>query len=218
MPRKYIFTDEAGDFAFKRGPNVSNYFIVCSVTLDTCDVGETLLRLRRELAWEKMPIGDCFHAAEDRQGVRDRVFAAVRNEHFRVDATILEKAKAQAHIRKTDDTFYKYAWWYHFKHIGPQVAYRADELHINTASVGTKKGQAIYTNAVNNVVQQVLSGVKWVTTFTPAACDPCLQLADYCTWAIQRKWEKNDERSYALIQGRIASEFNLWRTGRTYYY
>lgn len=218
MSRKFIFTDEAGDFAFKRGPNIPNYFIVCSVTLDTCDVGETLLKLRRQLAWEKAPTGDYFHAAEDKQVVRDRVFEAIRHERFRIDATILEKAKARPHVRASNETFYKYAWWYHFKHIGPQIAYRATELHITTASIGTKKGQALFTDAVNNVVQQVLRDVTYVTTFAPAGCDPCLQLADYCTWAIQRKWERNDLRSHVLIQSRIATEFNLWRHGTRYYY
>jgi hypothetical protein len=218
MPRKFIFTDEAGDFAFKRGPNISRYFIVCSVTLDTCDVGEVLLRLRRQLAWERAPVGDYFHATEDKQATRDRVFEAIRREPFRVDATILEKSKAQPHISADDTTFYKYAWWYHFKHIGPQIAHRADELHITTATLGTKKRQAIYTAAVNDVIQQVLKRTAWVTTFTPAGCDPCLQIADYCTWAIQKKWERGDERSYALIQARIATEYNLWRRGTRHYY
>src|SRR5262245_59472346 len=218
MPRKFVFTDEAGDFAFKRGPNIARYFIVCSITLDTCDVGETLLRLRRQLAWERAPIGDYFHATADKQAIRDRVFEAIRSEAFRVDATILEKSKAQPHIRADDATFYKYAWWYHFKHIGPQIAYRANELHITTATLGTRKRQAIYTAAVNDVIQQVLKGTTWVTTFTPAGCDPCLQIADYCTWAIQKKWERDDERSYALIQARIATEFNLWRRGTRHYY
>jgi hypothetical protein len=30
----------------------------------------------------------------------------------------------------------------------------------------------------------------------PHMSDPCLQVADYCTWAIQRKWERGDERSH----------------------
>lgn len=218
MPRRFIFTDEAGDFAFKRGPNIAKYFIVCSVTLESCDVGETLLRLRRKLGWEKELLNDYFHATQDIQVVRDKVFAAVRDENFRVDATILEKSKAQPHIRASTDKFYKYAWWYHFKHIGPQITSRANELHLTTASLGTKKERAIYTAAVNDVIQQTLRGVNWVTSFTPAGCDPCLQLADYCTWAIQRKWELNDDRSYILIQKRIATEFNLWRNGRTHYY
>lgn len=218
MPRRFIFTDEAGDFAFKHGNNASKYFIVCSVTLESCDPGETLLRLRRQLTWDQKPLNDYFHATYDKQEVRDAVFEAIRQDKFRVDATILEKSKAMPHIRASENKFYKYAWWYHFKHIGPQIAYRADELHINTASIGTKKGQALYTAAVNDVVQQVLKGVKWVTTFTPASCDPCLQIADYCTWAIQRKWERGDERSYALIQQRLATEFNLWRSGTKHYY
>jgi hypothetical protein len=36
--------------------------------------------------------------------------------------------------------------------------------------------------------------------------EPCLVVADYCTWAIQRKWERDDQRSHELIAGKIASE------------
>ena len=48
--------------------------------------------------------------------------------------------------------------------------------------------------------------------------DPCLQIADYCTWAIQRKWEGNDPRSHVLIADKIRSEFDVWQRGTTYYY
>jgi hypothetical protein len=48
--------------------------------------------------------------------------------------------------------------------------------------------------------------------------DPCLQVADYATWAIQRKHEKNDARSYNLIKDKIASEFQPFRVGTTTYY
>jgi hypothetical protein len=103
--------------------------------------------------------------------------------------------------------------------LGPKIASGAKELHLNTASVGTKKDQAVYTLAVNNVVQQTLgSSVKWVATFKQAATDPCLQVADYCSWAIQRKWERADERSYSLIKDRIRSEFDLWGPGKKHYY
>lgn len=217
--RRFVFSDETGDFAFKPPPGASKYFIVCSVTLENCDVGEALLRLRRQLEWEKLPLErDFFHATQDKQAIRDRVFDAIKDERFRIDATILEKSKAMNHIRVSKEQFYKYAWYYHFKHIGPNIAVRANELYINTASIGLKKGQAAFSSAVNDVVQQSLRGVEWVTTFSQAACDPCLQLADYCTWAIQRKWERGDERSYRLIQRRIATEFNLWARGKVHYY
>lgn len=59
---------------------------------------------------------------------------------------------------------------------------------------------------------------KWKVDFRPSACDPCLQAVDYCAWAIQRKWEKSDTRSYDLIKDRIKYEYNLWGNGTKHYY
>jgi hypothetical protein len=42
--------------------------------------------------------------------------------------------------------------------------------------------------------------------YWPALSNPCLQVADYCCWAVQRKWERNDRRSFNLIEQFIASE------------
>lgn len=44
------------------------------------------------------------------------------------------------------------------------------------------------------------------------------QIADYCSWAIQRKWESGDQRSYDLIRDKIRSEFDAFSTGSMYYY
>ena len=59
-----------------------------------------------------------FHATEDRNEVRSEVFDFIsRNEGIRADATLLEKSKAQPHIRSSNDAFYKYAWFHHFKRL-----------------------------------------------------------------------------------------------------
>jgi hypothetical protein len=42
--------------------------------------------------------------------------------------------------------------------------------------------------------------------FWPNMSEPCLLVADYCTWAIQRRWERGDGRSHALVAGKIRSE------------
>jgi hypothetical protein len=44
------------------------------------------------------------------------------------------------------------------------------------------------------------------------------QVADYCTWAIQRKWERQDQRSHALIASKVQSEFDVWARGKVQYY
>ncbi|MBV9993883.1 MAG: DUF3800 domain-containing protein [Caulobacteraceae bacterium] len=218
MARIFLFADEAGDFAFKRGDSASRYFIVGTVALESCDIGTRLQALRRDLAWRGKPLKDYFHASEDRQEVRDAVFETIRDSEFQVHATIMEKAKAQPQVRESKERFYKYGWLYHLRHSNRKYLTASDELHITTASVGTKKGQAIFTSAVNDVVQQTVSRAQWATSFWPAATDPCLQVADYCIWAIQRKWEKGDSRSYDLINNKITHEYDMWAHGTKLYY
>jgi hypothetical protein len=96
------------------------------------------------------------------------------------------------------------------------------ELMLTAASIGTRKGQATFTACVNDVLAQTspLPRDQWVTSLCPSAADPCLQIADYCIWAIQRKWESNgaDVRSYDLIRRKIAYEYDLWAHGPRHFY
>lgn len=219
MSRAYIFSDEAGDFVFERNIRASRYFIVCTVTLPDCSVGTALQDLRRDMVWRKMPVKDnMFHCTQDKQAVRDEVYDLLSQFEFRVDATILEKSKAQPQTRNTNDRFYQYAWYYHLKTIGPALLREHEEAMISAAAIGTKKGQAVYTNAVNDVMQQTIKGKSWVTTFPPSKAEPCLQVADYCAWAIQRKWERDDTRSYDIIENKVRREYDLFTRGTRHYY
>ena len=74
------------------------------------------------------------------------------------------------------------------------------------------------TQAVRDVVLQVARATHIQTAFWPAAIDPCLQVADYCCWAIQRKWERGDNRSHVLIAEKIASELDIFRFGSVTHY
>jgi hypothetical protein len=218
MTRRFIFADEAGDFTFAKGNNLSRYFIVCTIMMDNCKIGDDLLALRRELAWRRAPLRDYFHASTDAQATRDDVFGLIKKYDFTIHANIMEKSKAQPQVRATQHKFYKYGWPYLFRHgIAPAIK-SGDEILITAASVKTKKAQGAFTDAVNDVVQQHLPRAQWRTSFTPCGCDPCLQVADYCTWAIQRNWERGDDRSYKLIKDRISYEYELWGHGTKHYY
>jgi len=122
MARLFIFADEAGCFNFSRRPGASKYYIVCTISCRACAaLGASLLDLRRQLIWEKAPIGEFFHASEDKQMIRDRVLAALQKHDFSIQATILEKSKAFPRIRPTNHRFYQYGWFYHFKQLSPHV-------------------------------------------------------------------------------------------------
>lgn len=217
--RRHVFADEAGNFDFRRAQNVSNYFIICTVTMEDCARPAALLtELKRQLAWEQLPLSDYFHCTTDAQAVRDRVFAAISECDFQVQATIMEKAKANPSTRDTPARFYRHGWLYHLRHGLREFIESADELHITAASVGTKKGQVAFTDAVRDVVKETVGETPARTSFWQCATDPCLQLADYCTWAVQRKWELKDTRSYDLIADRLTYEYDLFQRGKTLYY
>ena len=100
---------------------------------------------------------------------------------------------------------YKMAWFLHFKHVAPRIAEKTDRLMVVAASLGTKKKKSAFHRAVDDVVWQVSPCHSYRVAFWSMESDPCLQVADYCTWAIQRR-ERNDTRSYDLISDKIKSK------------
>jgi hypothetical protein len=212
----YLFSDEAGNFDFKRGSGASKYFIIGTVVMDDTSVGTDLMDLRRDLAWQGVGLESCFHATEDKQIVRDQVFGLLASAELRADFTIYEKSKTQPH-RQSQEGLYKLAWYMHMKHVGPRVVGRQDELLVVAASIGTKKRRRAIRLGIEDVISQVTTR-PWEVAFWPSDSDPCLQIADYLTWAVQRKWEKGDTRSYDLIKHQVATEYDMFSWGSTHYY
>jgi hypothetical protein len=217
MARVYVFADEAGDFAFERGAGKSRYFIIGTATMPDTSIGTALLDLRRELGWNGLVL-EQFHAHGDKQRVRDRVFDVIARSNVRIDATVLDKTKTQPHLRADPLRFYKQAWFLHFKYVAPRIANALDELFVVTSSLQIKRKRQAIDWAVRDVVQQVSPTAVFHNAFWSAVSDPCLQVADYGTWAVQRKFERGDSRSYDLIQHCIQSCFEPFAVGTTTYY
>lgn len=218
MSRKYVFADESGNFDFSRNASASRYFILVTLTLPDCSIGQELLDLRRQLAWEGHGLETEFHATEDKQIVRDRVFALLASRDFRIDVTVLEKSKAKPTIRFTDERFYQLAWFLHMKYVAPLVFEAGDEVLVIGASIGTRRQRSGFRRAVLDVARQVLPAARFQVGSWSAASDPCLQVADYCAWALQRKWERADDRSWRLIAPKIRTEFDAFAIGAVHYY
>ncbi len=219
MSRIHVFGDESGNFDFSRNKDASKYFILTTATFfDDRQACADLQDLRYDLAWSGQDHPGPFHATEDKQLVRDRVYAQLTPHSFRVDVTILEKSKSQPQLRKDDTTFYKYAWWLHMKYVTPRIATSGDELLVIGASIGTKAKRDAFHGAVSDVMSQVTPTIQMKTAAWRDDSDTGLQLADYCCWAMKRKWENADTRSYRLIAPKVQSEFDVFQRGLTHYY
>lgn len=214
--RKQIFADESGNFDFSGNPSASRYFILTTALVDDVNLVSELRQLRETLAWRYEKWGGVFHATEDPQAIRNQVFETLKKYEFRIDATILDKRKTMPRLRPTEARFYKYAWFYHMKYLAPKIASMSDELLVVAAAVFGKKVNI--RSAIRDVIKQTSPIKDFRCVVWPAGVDIRLQIADYCCWAIQRKWERGDSRSYDLIKDKIRSEYNLFGSGSTLYY
>jgi Protein of unknown function (DUF3800) len=222
LNRKYLFSDESGDLQFRDHPQVTKFFAVGTLFVDEAQLRELrsqLSEVRDELAWKNHGLDSTFHATTDAQAVRDQVFAVLRDLDFRFDVTLLEKRKAQPHTHSSQARFYRYAWFYHLKYLAPKLLTESDQLLVVAAELGTKKDRAAFRGAIEDVMRQCLSfRLKRRLAFWRDESDFALQAVDYCTWAVTRKYERGDSRSYDLISKKINSEFDLFNGGTTYYY
>lgn len=226
VPTKYLFADESGNFDFRchienTGP--TRFFAVGTLLVEgdahVRALRSDLLSLRDELVRRGANISGPFHCTEDDQAVRDAVFELLQGHDFTVDVTVLEKAKAQPHTRATDAHFYKYAWFYHFKHFARHYFRPDDDLMVMSAGLGTRRTKAAFRGAVEDVVRQCCSWqVNKRFGHWEAAADPGLWAVDYALWAVMREVERGDARSRVLLDDKIASVYDLWKVGRKYYY
>lgn len=67
-------------------------------------------------------------------------------------------------------------------------------------------------------MREVAPQTRFEAASWPASTDLCIQAADYCSWAVLRKWEGGDRRSYARIANKIGREYDLFQRGTVTYY
>jgi hypothetical protein len=120
------------------------------------------------------------------------VFQILGHCNLRIDATIIAK-RAVPLVLLDGQALYRFAW-----HPGDRLLAVASDL-------GTRKRRGAFHLAVDDAVR-TSARCSHRVAFWPNMSEPCLVVADYCTWAIQRKWERSDGRSYALIANKIRSE------------
>ncbi|MEJ1937640.1 DUF3800 domain-containing protein [Nostoc sp. NIES-2111] len=213
-----VYADEAGCFGFHRRPGATKHFLIVTVELREFGVLGSLLDLRRDLIAHGDTWRDKLHATEDAVSTRARAFAIIRDASFVVDCTILEKAKAHPQTRMDEPAFYRYAWSRHCRYLARRWLAVENKVVITAAALGSHKTRAAFKAGINEALQVVMPRDRWEVAFLPSSSDPGLWIADYCAWAILRKWERGDTEWYDVISGKIRSEFDIFRQAKTFHY
>ena len=215
----YIFLDEGGNFDFS--PSGTKYFTLTSITKTRpFQIAPILDALKYDLIETGLNI-EYFHASEDRQAVRDKVFASIQQfmNSMRIDSLIVEKRKTGTALRE-DTQFYPRMIGYILEYIlKSKTAQNCDEVIVITDNIPIKKKRDAVEKAIKTILKQKLPKTSKYRVLHHASKSTFgLQVADYCNWAIFRKWEKGDTRSYDLIKSRVLSEYDIFQKGSKLYY
>jgi len=215
----YIFIDEGGNFDFS--PKGSKYFTLTGVRL-TRPFGfdPHLTELRFDILEEGLSL-EYFHATEDRQYVRDRVLHVIGNglRSIHVDCVVVEKRKTSPSMRE-DVRFYPEMMGYLLQYVFRGIhTDGVSEVIVITDRIPVSKKRNVVEKAVKTTLERMLpGGLPYRVIHHDSKSCSGLQVADYINWAIQRKWEREDARSYALVKHAIKTEFDIFQNGATYWY
>lgn len=93
------------------------------------------------------------------------------------------------------------------------------EVLVFIASLHTGKQKVAMEKAVKKTLSRMLpSNAKYRLISHSAKANMDIQIADYCAWALFKKWTDNERRPYSIIKPAIVSEFDIFQRGKTLYY
>jgi hypothetical protein len=209
----FAFLDEAGEYVFHAK---SGAYLVYTGVITA--IPTLFSREFAELKYELLAQGHCverFHASEDKQFVRDRVFALLSaSKDFAIHSIVVRKNRINPSM---------------YKHGVYSVAYRTmlrylvggggvDQAHIIVDTVPDKQQQTALQKTLRQKAEQAMGQIPFSINHHSSASHAMLQVADYCAWAIHKRWQSGDSRSYDLISGKVENEFDLYRKGERIYY
>ena len=223
----FIFVDESGNFDFS--PKGTKYFVLSAVTTFDPLGREKLDEIKYEFLKKGLDI-EYFHASEDKQIVRDKVFQFIEElGNIEIDSIVVQK-------NKTNPSLYSDKKGKKIKHIGDRVYQIALRTLLKYIFERYKKREIekiivvlSSTHFPRSKEELIKSTVKvylkkhffkpFYIYFHDAKSDKNSQIADYCCWTIYVKWERRELRPYHSIKDKIKSEFDIFKGGNgTIYY
>lgn len=203
----YVFLDEGGNLDFSS--HGTRHFILTSVAK------ERSLKLHKPLAAFKYALLEkginleYFHASEDNKIVRDRVFNIIRSDlkNLRIDSIIVDKQTVETAIRQ-GSRFYPRVLGSHLRHLLQYFDLaKFSRVIVITDQIPLAHRRQAVEKSIKLVLKDLLpSNIQYGVFHHDSKSNFDLQVVDYCSWAVYRKWERNEHFYYHLLQKAIKSE------------
>lgn len=222
MSYLYAFIDESGNWDFSPG-GTTHWVLTSLLLLDPTAARDPLFDLKHQALDDGIDL-PYFHAAEDRQLVRNQVFdilEPLQPGQTRVDAVVVRKNRTVPSLR-APERFYpmmvEQVLKYQFDPRGVDVTRFEKVMVFLDRPSGSRKDMKALTKALKQSLPQYLRGVPYGLFFHPSSSHHGLQMVDYLSWAIYVKWERHETRPYDRVKHLIRSEFDIFAGGNRDWY
>lgn len=140
-------------------------------------------------------------------------------DRMRVDSLIVEKRKT-IHSLQHGQEFYLKMLGYLLKYALPkELDCGAEEVIVITDTIPLQKKRKAIEKAIHQALASMLpKGMKYRILHHASRSHYNLQIADYCCWAVYRKWERGEISCHTRIKSAIRSEYDIFQNGKWYYY
>ena len=214
----YIFVDEAGDMDFS-AKGSRHYMFNFLVKKRPFNLHEYISSYRYSLLERNLdPLNgrrldiEAFHAHKDNKYIKEELFNIIstfNKESVKVYSYILEKPKVEPTKREEKDRFY-------IDNLNYSIQRLLDKLEIDTNFIIITDRLPVQKNK-NKMVGALKKGIKeYIKTNAlkirydifhhASASSANLQIVDYISWAIFRKYERGEDNYYKRIENYILDE------------
>jgi len=208
-----VFVDESGNFDFSEGG--SKYFHLTAVSTLGCPaLLADIFDLKHRIAGTGLEIEE-FHATEDKQRVRDQMFELLDRHSghscFVVDAITARKSCVDRALREPTVLYATLLRTLLHKIFHDHASDAVDGILVWAARIGTKKQRGAFEKTVKvYLANELAAPIPYHVFLHSSSSHPMLQVADYCCWAIAKKWKDGELRPFAKIERAVRSELEAF--------
>lgn len=201
----YIFLDEGGNFDFSA--NGTQFFTLTCVTLQRPFKIDPMLYNYHYDCIEWGLNHEYFHCSQDNKHVRNKVFSYIQKEvaGIQIDTLIADKSKISP--KNQQDLYAKMVGVILQTIILRENKQHIDEFIIVTDKIPLNKKRKAAEKAIKETLANLLpNDCRYKILHHSSKSHFSLQIADYCNWAIYKKWENGIIDYYKIIEPAIITE------------
>ncbi len=207
----YILLDESGDLGFSFNRGSSNYFLITIIFAEEKRKLEKIVRKIFRTLKKKDRKRSSLHAYHESPITRQRLLKELQSADCKIMAIVLNKKRVYTKLQDEKAVLYNYVTNILLDRLFTKKPFDMSKKVILLAS-RRETNVFLNENFKNYLSERTTSNhqIEMEIRITKHHEDRALQVADFVSWAIFRKYERGDDSYYNMIKELIIEETPLY--------